>query len=140
MFELTDSPIQISHLKIDPRAGAVVSFEGRVRIWNEGREVKGLEYESYPELALHTGLEIIKEAHHRFEIMGAFAIHRTGQLTIGEVAVLVSVSSEHRLEAFQAAEFIIDQIKHRVPIWKKETYTDGTSEWVLCQHQACSHG
>ena len=140
MFELTDVAIEISHLRMDPRAGAFVSFEGRVRVWNEGREVKELEYEAYPELALHIGREIIKEAHQRFEIIEAFAIHRTGHLAIGDLALLVSVSSEHRLEAFEAAQYIIDQIKHRVPIWKKEGYVDGTSEWIRCDHPACHHG
>ena len=134
-FYLIDSPIEeFEKFTISPQAGAQVSFNGLVRNRNEGRDVKGLSYSAYEELAIKEGEKIMKEARARFEIIGMRAIHRIGELKIGESAVLVEVTSEHRREAFDACHWIIDEIKHRVPIWKKEQYISGESEWVMCHH------
>lgn len=136
-FMLTREPVDAaanSGLLIDKRAGAQVTFEGRVRNHNDGRDVLSLEYEAYDELAAKEGARIIQEALRRFDIISARCLHRLGKLEIGEIAVWVGVTSEHRADAFDACRFIIDEVKARVPIWKRETYADGSSEWVNCGH------
>jgi len=121
-----------------PGAGAFVSFEGWVRNFNEGREVTGLEYEAFEALAVKEGARIVADAASRFPIARALCIHRIGSLTVTDMAVWVGVSSVHRGEAFAACRFIIDQVKHRVPIWKKEHYRSGDSGWVNCEHCAAA--
>ena len=116
----------------DAAAGALVIFQGRVRDHSDGKKVVGLEYQAYEELACNEGTEIIKEAKARFDILDAKCVHRVGQLDIGELAVWIGVVAPHRAEAFRACEYIIDQIKLRVPIWKKEFFEDGDSAWVNC--------
>ncbi len=138
MFKLTDIAIDPSALTKTLRndaAGAVVSFEGRVRNHNDGRAVDHLVYESYEKLAAKEAEAILKEARERYPVLEAHCVHRVGKLEIGEVAVWVAVASAHRKEAFDACEFIIDSVKHRLPIWKKETYSDGSHEWVNCRHE-----
>ena len=120
----------------DPGSGGYVSFEGWVRDENEGQEVTRLEYEAFQELAVKEGDRIIAEALRRFPIKHAFCIHRVGSLNVGDMAVWVGVSSAHRGEAFDACRFIIDEVKHRVPIWKKEHYRGGNSGWVNCERCA----
>jgi len=117
-------------------AGGYVSFEGWVRNRNEGKSVVRLEYEAYEALAQKEGLLIIEEAKNRFEIIDARCVHRLGSLALGELAVWVGVCSIHRGPAFDACEYIINEVKHRVPIWKKETYDNGDSGWVNCQQCA----
>jgi len=119
-----------------PSCGGYVSFIGAVRDHNEGRTVLRLEYEAFAPLALREGARILAEARARFGLERAYCAHRVGLLQIGELAVWVGVSAAHRGEAFDACRFIIDQIKHRVPIWKKEYYTDGDSGWVNCERCA----
>ena len=120
----------------DPGSGGYASFEGWVRDHNEGREVTGLEYEAFQELAVKEGERIVAEALRRFAVKHALCIHRVGSLGLGEMAVWVGVSSAHRGEAFDACRFIIDEVKHRLPIWKKEHYRDGDSGWVNCERCA----
>jgi molybdopterin synthase catalytic subunit len=117
-------------------AGGYVSFEGWVRDQNEGQQVTRLEYEAFQELALKEGDRIVAEALRRFPVKHALCIHRVGSLGLGEMAVWVGVSSAHRGEAFDACRFIIDEIKQRVPIWKKEHYRSGDSGWVNCERCA----
>ncbi len=137
LFSISTDPIDpsryASHLS-DAAAGAVVTFDGRVRNHNEGRSVESLEYEAYVLLAEKEGVRIMEEALAKFPAQRALCVHRTGHLAVGDVAVWVGVSAPHRDEAFRACRYIIDEIKHRVPIWKKEHHTDGTAEWVLCSH------
>jgi molybdopterin synthase catalytic subunit len=121
---------------LDPAAGGYVSFEGWVRDHNEGREVVGLEYEAYQALAVKEGDRILAEALARFPIKHALCIHRLGSLRLTDMAVWVGVSAAHRGEAFAACRFIIDEVKHRVPIWKKEHYRSGDSGWVNCERCA----
>jgi len=90
-------------------------------------------------LAMKEGLAIIQEALERFDISHARAVHRAGELDLSEPAVAVGVSAAHRDAAFRACRYIIDEIKHRLPIWKKEYYADGTAEWVNCRQCATSH-
>ena len=116
----------------DNAAGACVTFEGRVRNHHEGKSVLSLEYEAFVPLAQSEGEKIIQEALERFNIIDVRAIHRHGYLNIGETAVWVGVIAAHRKDAFKACQYVIDEIKHRLPIWKKEHYTDGHSGWVNC--------
>lgn len=135
MFTLTDQPITISHPElINDHVGAVVNFVGQVRAINAGKVVKHLIYEAYPELAVIEGEKILAQALKQFDIHACFAQHRVGDLQVGEAAVLVWAQATHRAPAFAATEFIIHAIKQHVPIWKKEFYTDGSIDWVRCQH------
>jgi len=120
----------------DPSAGGYASFEGWVRDHNEGRTVQRLEYEAFEALAIREGERIVAEAVARFGVARAACVHRVGSLGIGELAVWVGVSAAHRGEAFAACRYIIDEVKHRVPIWKKEHYADGDSGWVNCERCA----
>ena len=120
----------------DVRAGAIVTFEGWVRNHNEGRDVDALEYEVYAPLAVTEGERIIAEVQRDIPIIAARAVHRSGELALGDCAVWVGVVSPHRDEAFRACRRIIDEIKVRLPIWKKEHYSDGDSGWVNCERCA----
>lgn len=132
-------PGELGAALTEPGAGAFVGFEGRVRNRNEGRAVERLEYEAYAPLAEKEGARIIAEACERWPILSAHCVHRTGMLEIGDYAVWVGVVSPHRDEAFAACRYIIDEVKVRLPIWKKEYYTDGDSGWVNCERCAAGH-
>lgn len=116
----------------NPEVGGVVVFEGKVRNHNDGKDVETLEYEVYPEMALTEGNKIIKKSLELFDVEEVFCIHRYGHLNIGDVAVLVVAFAKHRKEAFEACEYIINEVKHTVPVWKKEHYKSFPSEWVAC--------
>jgi molybdopterin synthase catalytic subunit len=134
-FELTALPIDPSRLEPrpgDPRAGAFVTFEGRVRSESEGRSVRALDYEAYAPLAEKEGRRILEEACQRFPITAARCVHRTGSLALGDIAVWIAVSAGHRAAAFDACRYLIDEMKARLPIWKREHYSDGATEWVNC--------
>ncbi len=135
-FALTELPIDPAeerrHLS-DPQAGGYAAFEGWVRDHDDGRAVVGLDYQAYPELALREGERVIAEAHERFDILRARCVHRHGELTIGDLAVWVGVSAAHRDAAFAACRYVIDQVKDRLPIWKREHYMEGMSVWINCQ-------
>ena len=138
LFHLTSESIEpekiLGNLK-NAHAGALVTFEGWVRNHHEGRGVLRLEYEAYPVLAEQIANQLVKEIHEKYPITAAQFVHRTGALAVGEIAVWVWVTAVHRQEAFLACHDLIDQIKLRMPIWKKEFYRDGTSSWVNCQHE-----
>ncbi|MDP6437739.1 MAG: molybdenum cofactor biosynthesis protein MoaE [Gammaproteobacteria bacterium] len=136
-------PEEDRHALEAPSCGGYVSFEGWVRDHNEGQQVLKLEYQAYEQLATREGTRILDEAAARFPIENAVCVHRVGELEIGDLAVWVGVSSGHRDEAFRACRFIIDEVKQRVPIWKKEYYVSGDSGWVNCEACATpghSHG
>jgi len=140
-FRFTESAIDTESARRELQsssAGGYVSFEGWVRDLNEGQEVTRLEYEAFQELAVKEGDRIVAEAMRRFPIKQALCIHRVGSLSISDIAVWVGVSSVHRGEAFDACRFIIDEVKHRVPIWKKEHYRSGDSGWVNCERCAAA--
>jgi molybdopterin synthase catalytic subunit len=145
-FSISNVAIDVEAAKksvADNGCGALVVFEGWIRDHNEGQEVKRLEYEVYRPVAEKEGMRLIDEAVERFGVSHASCIHREGLLELGEVAVIVCVSSPHRGEAFDACRYIIDETKTRLPIWKKEHYVSGVSEWVNCEHCAAaghSHG
>ncbi len=120
----------------DDACGGFAAFEGWVRNHNEGHAVTRLEYEAFAELAEKEGARIVAQAIERFGVTRAACVHRIGSLAIGDVAVWVGVSAAHRDEAFRACRYIIDEVKHRVPIWKKEHYVNGDSGWVNCERCA----
>jgi molybdopterin synthase catalytic subunit len=138
-FRFTQSPIDADGARRelqDLGSGGYVSFEGWVRDQNEGQDVTRLEYEAFQELAVKEGDRIVAEALRRFPVKHALCVHRVGSLGLGDMAVWVGVSSAHRGEAFDACRFIIDEVKHRLPIWKKEHYRNGNSGWVNCERCA----
>jgi len=138
-FSFTREKIDEAALRkqlFDPTAGGYTSFEGWVRNHNEGLAVRHLEYEAFEPLAIKEGERIVAEAITRFGIEHAACVHRIGDLAIGDMAVWVGVSARHRAEAFAACRYIIDEVKHRVPIWKKEHYENGDSGWVNCERCA----
>ena len=142
-FSLSDQPIDIAALSADlhdPAAGAEVTFDGRVRNHNDGHLVSRLEYQAYPALALATGRRILEEESARHGILRASAVHRTGPLEIGESAVWVGVASAHRGPAFDAARAIMERLKYELPVWKKETYADGSSDWVGPDNKSAESG
>lgn len=133
MFEITTKPLETENFTmylVNPKAGAYVSFQGWVRDENEGQEVTLLEYEAYPEMTLFEGQRILNEAKSKFTILEAHSVHRIGTLEVEDVAVWIGVTAMHRREAFAACEYIIDEIKKRLPIWKKEHYASGQSGWI----------
>ena len=141
MISITTAAIEPDALRerlFDPGAGAYCGFEGWIRNQNEGKAVLRLEYEAYEPLAVSEGENIIAEAKAKFPHLHAHCVHRMGMLEIGDCAVWVGVSAPHREEAFQACRYIIDQLKVRLPIWKKEHYADGHSGWVNCERCAKS--
>ena len=154
-FEITDQTIVSSALReelLSLKSGGYCSYEGWVRNTNEGNLVKKLQYTAYPELALTVGHKVITEAKEKFNIIGVSAVHRIGLLSVGELAVWVGVTAHHRGDTFLASRFIIDNIKHRLPVWKKEYYADGSSTWIdsngcdcadhnnlVVDQAACSH-
>ena len=129
-FAISSSAIDVAALAAaldDPDAGAVVTFEGRVRAHNDGRSVARLEYQAYPALANKTGGHILAEEAHRHGLLKAQAVHRCGDLGIGDLAVWLGVAAAHRQAAYDASRAILERLKHELPIWKKETY----SRWML---------
>ena len=134
-FKISESALDPAALKRRlnaDAAGACVCFEGWVRDHNDGNEVRALEYEAHEGLAVKEGEVILTEAIAKFHLHAAAAEHRVGYLKIGDCAVWVGVSSSHRGDAFAACRYIIDELKNRLPIWKKEHYSDGQSGWINC--------
>jgi len=129
-------PTALRNQLADPKCGGYCSFEGWVRNNNEGHDVTRLEYEAFVDLAVKEGARIVAEAARAYGVEQAVCVHRVGSLAVGDVAVWVGVSSAHRDEAFKACRYIIDEVKHRVPIWKKEHYVNGDSGWVNCERCA----
>lgn len=138
-FRFSHEPLDTATLRealADPSCGGYAAFEGWVRDHNEGQQVTRLEYEAFESLAVLEGERIVAEACKRFGVTNALCVHRVGNLALGELAVWVAVSARHRDEAFRACRYIIDEVKHRVPIWKKEHYVGGDSGWVNCERCA----
>lgn len=132
MIELTREPIDLQRV-LDavrsPRAGAVVTFDGRVRNHSGGKQVQFLYYEAYPPMAERELERIAEEARRQWPIEQLAVVHRWGRLEIGDVSVFIAVSSAHRADAFSACRYVIEEIKKSVPIWKKEYFCDG-EVWV----------
>lgn len=132
MIRIDESPIDPVAL-IDsvgsPLAGAVVTFDGRVRAHSEGRAVTHLVYEAYVSMALLELDKLIESAHDQWPLQRISIAHRLGPLEIEETSVFIAVSAAHRADAFAACRFLIDAIKQEVPIWKKEYFEDG-AVWI----------
>jgi molybdopterin synthase catalytic subunit len=129
---LTREPIHLEALVsmiAAPERGAATSFVGLVRNHHGGRSVTGLEYTAYESMAEAVCRDLIAETESRWPVRVALS-HRLGRLDIGDVAVAIAVAAEHRDEAFAACRHLIEELKRRVPIWKRETYSDGTEQWV----------
>ena len=140
MFLISSEPLDPQALRASVRnvqAGGYASFEGWIRDHNEGKPVTALEYEAYESVCITEGNAILADAVKRFGVLEARCVHRVGALDLEDMAVWVGVSAAHRGEAFDACRFIIDAVKHRLPIWKKEHYADGDSGWVNCER--CAH-
>jgi adenylyltransferase/sulfurtransferase len=139
MFELTDTPIVSSALLARlgrPDAGAITVFEGRVRNHHLGRPVTHLEYEAFDDLAWSEGSAVVDESERLHPGAQVLCVHRTGNLAVGEIAVWIGVAAPHRQTAFAACRHAIEELKHRLPVWKKEHHPDGAAEWVNCPTEA----
>ena len=110
--------------------GAVILFLGTVRDFNDGRAVDGIEYQAYDAMAERELAAIVADAAHRFGTERITVEHRTGRLALGEISVGIAVAHAHRGAAYDASRFVIEQLKQRLPVWKREEYADGTREWV----------
>ena len=133
MVELTNDAIDMAQVLAgveSPQAGAIVLFVGTTREFTQGRCTASLEYECYPEMARQEMCKLAEQARQRWPIVACSIVHRLGHLEIGEASVAIAVSSPHRQAAFEAGQWLIDTLKQLVPIWKKENWNDGTSQWV----------
>lgn len=110
--------------------GAQAVFVGVVRDHAEGRSVSGMRYEGYEPMAARVLHTIAAEARERFEVSSVQAVHRLGELTLGEASVAIVVGSPHRGPAFEASRYVIEEIKKRLPVWKHEHFVDGETRWV----------
>jgi molybdopterin synthase catalytic subunit len=133
MIAITESSIDIEALLAEistPDAGAVVLFLGTTRQTTDGRQTESLDYECYEEMAVRKLTSLESEARQRWPLLNCGIIHRIGNLEIGQASVAIAVSTAHRQAAFEAGKWLIDTLKEVVPIWKKENWADGSSEWV----------
>jgi molybdopterin synthase catalytic subunit len=130
---IVSHPIDLANLLAEVAAhsnGATVLFTGSVRDVNDDRAVSGIDYQAYVEMAEDELGRIVAEACARFDTIDVVAEHRIGTLMLGDVSVAVAAAHARRSGAFDAARYVIEQIKVRLPIWKLEHYVDGTREWV----------
>ena len=143
MSFLTHTPIEADafvQTRARPTSGARVLFFGVCRGDSDGRRVLYLEYEAFEPVADARFKKILEEAFARWSLVDIQIQHRLGRVCTGEIAVAIAVETAHRAESYEASRFLIEQIKHRVPIWKKEFFEDGTSEWVLgCHYDELHH-
>ena len=133
MVKLTQDPIDHSQITDSVRsnqAGAVLLFLGSVREMTGDRQTLALDYEAHGDMAVAKMEELRSEALTRWPLTSVAIVHRTGHMELGEISVAIAVSSPHRCDAFAAGQFLIDTLKEVVPIWKKENWADGTTEWV----------
>ncbi|MDB4733731.1 molybdenum cofactor biosynthesis protein MoaE [Planctomicrobium sp.] len=132
-IELTDQSIdseELTKFVTTPRSGAVILFLGTVRELTRGKKTIALDYDAYPQMALVKMNELVDEAAEKWPIQKVAIVHRTGHLELAEASVAIAVSCPHRGDTFDAGRFLIDELKIRVPVWKKENWDDGTTEWV----------
>ena len=122
---ITEAPLDLPEPKADPQAGAVVIFWGAVRATEDGREISGIEYEAHREMAEHQMRMVAESAAEKFEgVRGIFVRHRIGFVTAGEPSVVVRVTSGHRGAAFSASQWIMDELKRVIPIWKRPVFKE----------------
>lgn len=133
MIELTHDPIDtaaILQVVQSPQCGAVVLFLGTVREFTKGKQTVALDYDGYPEMALAQMQKLADQAREQWPVEHVAIVHRLGHLELGDISVAVAVSCPHRAETFAAGKWLIDTLKETVPIWKKENWHDGSTEWV----------
>ncbi len=136
MVRVTEKALNLQELIAfvgDPEAGAIVTFIGTARNNNEGRKVISLEYEAYPEMAEKELAQLGREAEEHWTLCRLAIVHRIGPVQIGEPSVMIAVSAAQRQDAFAACRFAIEEIKKRVPIWKKEVF-EGGEVWIGTQN------
>ncbi len=132
--DVTEAPIAVEDVRAlaaDVAAGAVVTFSGDVRDHDDGRSVQRLEYEGHPTAAAVIA-EVAAEVAARHDVIAIAVAHRVGPLQVGDAALVAAVSAAHRGEAFRACSDLVDEVKHRLPVWKHQVFSDGTDEWVNC--------
>lgn len=133
MIRLTSDAIDVSPLLAAAQqtaAGAVVVFLGITREFTGDRQTVALDYEAYPEMAERELAKLETEARRRWPLVECCLVHRLGHVPLSEASVAVVVSAPHRADAFEAARWLIDELKQSVPIWKRERWADGSEEWV----------
>jgi molybdopterin synthase catalytic subunit len=134
LAELRETPLSVDEVRaavMDPAAGGVALFAGAVRDHDHERGVTALSYTAHPSAAAELR-RVAERVAGRYQVRAIAAVHRVGDLAIGDLAVVVGVSTGHRAEAFEACRALIDELKECVPIWKHQLFTDGESEWVNC--------
>jgi molybdopterin synthase catalytic subunit len=124
-----DVTVVLSHVR-DAADGAVLLFLGTVRDHNDGRRVSGMRYDAYVEMAERVLADLAREAAERLGTHRIAAVHRIGELSIGDISVAVAVSAPHRDSAYAASRYLIEELKARLPVWKHEHYVDGPSQWL----------
>ncbi|MFJ9929514.1 MULTISPECIES: molybdenum cofactor biosynthesis protein MoaE [Streptomyces] len=132
LLELRDTPLSLDEVYAavgDPTAGGTALFVGTVRDHDDGKSVVSLEYSAHP-TAERELLRVAGKVVADFPVRALAAVHRTGLLAIGDIAVIAAVSCPHRAEAFTACRRLVDDLKHEVPIWKHQIFSDGGEEWV----------
>ncbi|HUZ54159.1 MAG TPA: molybdenum cofactor biosynthesis protein MoaE [Streptosporangiaceae bacterium] len=132
LAELREEPLSVDEVYAaitDPAAGGIAVFAGAVRDHDHGKSVTELSYSAHPSAADQLR-EVVEKVAARFDVHAIAAVHRIGDLAIGDLAVVVGVSSAHRDTAFEACRVLIDDLKATVPIWKHQRFTSGDSEWV----------
>lgn len=133
MIQLTRQPIDteaiLQHVS-SPHAGAVVLFLGVTREFTGSRQTRSLDYDCYEEMAEKKLRQLEDEARQRWPLTGCAIVHRLGHLQLEQASVAIAVSSPHRKDAFAAGQWLIDTLKEVVPIWKRENWADGTTDWV----------
>lgn len=131
---VTEQPLDVAAHEAavaDASAGAVVTFSGVVRDHDGGRAVTGIEYVSHP-TAADVLARVVADVATRTDVEAVAVSHRVGPLAVGDCALAVAVAGAHRQEAFAAAALLVDEVKHHLPVWKRQVFTDGTDEWVAC--------
>lgn len=132
LVDLRETPLDVAEVVAaldDDASGGLTLFVGRVRDHDGGRSVDGLDYSAHP-TALAKLQEVCERVAEEYDVQGVAAVHRTGPLAIGDIAVVVATTASHRGDAFAASRVLIDTLKAEVPIWKHQRFADGTEEWV----------
>ena len=132
LVDLRETPLDVAEVVAaldDDASGGLTLFVGRVRDHDGGKGVDGLDYSAHP-TALEKLAEVCARVADEYDVQGVAAVHRTGSLAIGDIAVIVATTAAHRGEAFTASRALIDTLKSEVPIWKHQRFGDGTEEWV----------
>jgi molybdopterin synthase catalytic subunit len=132
LIEIRDTPLEVAEVMAamdDAGSGGVTMFVGRVRDHDGGRDVTGLEYSAHPS-ALGKLRDVCAQVASSYDVTALAAVHRTGTLAIGDIAVVCATATGHRGESFDATRELIDTLKAEVPIWKHQSFADGTDEWV----------